>query len=1025
MRITSQEPWLSRAITPVCGVMLFWGVFVLSGTGLGLWAQTTPETGSSDPKTAFENDLAEAKKSGAAKLFGPQWESTAKRTAQTAQKATNPLESKGLWNQARSQIWFPDPRWPANLGHVFGDPRLRVTENATALSVDPQGKLLAAGLKDGTVLVWEMPSARPLFRLSGLSSEVQALAFHPTGNRLSGGGKDDLILTWAMDDGKVVDRQTGHAEPINSLAYSPDGAIFAAAGADRKIRIHSPLTRTPPREISGPALTIHQVSFSPDGKRIAAASADCKAWVFDVGSGKVLMEQNLFPGGNAYGICFVAEGKNLAVAGANPNQLKLVDSQTGSEVKNLEPFSKPVQFLQSASGGKLVLAGSQDGTMRLVDPLTGQTLRTQQYPDPYRAVALAADGSWFVVAGTDMVLRTRELEHQSTGLKTDAGVGEIWSLAFAKDGLQVLVGGAKGGAVLLNNNGLSRAAVLPGGDGPVSVVAGSPDGRLFAVGGVDRKIRVFSSESAPPQILDGHDGTITALAFGPGGKILASASADRTVKVWDLATGKILQSVVQQVGFALSVAIDQTGGFLAIGGGDGVIRLLDLSGKSSPRLLGGHQGAVTGMAFDPVHPRLASCGNDQRAILWTLGNGPTGQPTLSQIALNGSKGALSAIAFSPSGQSVAAAGADRIIRLWDTPSDSGTGARLERLAFRGHTDWVTTIAFHPTANMILSGSVDGHLRTWDLVARQDDSVQTGHSREVRSLAYDSSGQWLASSGGDGDLIAWPVGTGDKTNTPIRLLGSSEPLNALTWLGAERKVAVVAQNRTLTILDVPSGKVLNSIVDGRPPLEIPVLGYSLSGKSIMAWVPPASMEKIPIPSGRRDQMMQLQDPALGIVRSLALSPDGDHMVAGSDDGTVRVWQTQTGKRIPDGELKAQAEGVADLALSRGNKILATSDKAGRVTLWNLPAKEKLHTLPSPGKDLAALTLKADGTRVLVASGDNRITLFDVTGGTALRTWDLRPSLGQDRSRIKAMAFAPDRSVAAMGLSDGLVMELELP
>lgn len=1025
MRKTSPGTWFSRAFLPVCGAMLFWGVFALISPENRIWAQNAPEASSGDPKTVFETDLAEAKKAGAEKLFGPQWESTAKRTAQTAQRSTNPLESRALWNQARSQIWFPDPRWPAHVGHVFGDPRLRVTENATALAIDPQGKFLAAGLKDGTVLVWEMPSARPLYRLSGLLSEVQALAFHPSGVRLSGGGKDDLILTWAMDDGKVVDRQTGHAEPINTIAYSPDGAFFAAAGADRKIRVHSPLTRNPPREINGPALTIHQISFSPDGKRIAAASADCKAWVFEVGSGKVLLEQNLFPGGNAYGICFVAEGKALAVAGANPNQLKLVDSQTGSELKNLEPFPKPVQFLQSAPGGKLVLAGSQDGTLRLVDPISGQTLRTQQYPDPYRAVALAADASWFVVAGTDMVLRTRELEHQSTGQKADPGVGEIWSLAFVKDGLQVLVGGAKGGAVLLDSKGLSRAGNLPGGEGPTSVVASSPDGRSFAVGGVDRKIRVFSQEGANPMVLEGHEGTITAIAFGPAGKILASASADRTVRVWDVATGKILQSIEQPVGFALSLAIDSTGELLAIGGGDGVIRLLDLAGKTTPRLLGGHQGAVTGLAFDPARPRLVSCGNDQRAILWTLGKGPTGQPTLSQLSLNGSKGALSAIAFAPSGLSVAAAGADRIIRLWDTPVDSGTGTRLERLAFRGHADWVTTLAFHPTANMILSGSVDGQLRTWDLVARQDDSVQTGHSREVRSLAYDASGQWLASSGGDGDLIAWPVGESTKTAIPVRLLGSTEPLNALTWLGAERKVAVVAQNRTLTILDVPSGKVLNSIADGRPPLEIPVLGYSVSGKSIMAWIPPASMEKVPIQSGRRDQLMQLQDPALGIVRSLALSPDGEVMVAGSDDGTVRFWQTQTGKRMAEGELKAQTEAVADLAISRGNKILATSDKTGRVTVWNYSGREKLHTLPSPGKDLAALALKSDGSRVLVASGDNQVTLFDVAGGTKLRTWDLRPSMGQDRSRIRAMAFAPDRPAAALGLSDGMVMELELP
>ena len=33
-----------------------------------------------------------------------------------------------------------------------------------------------------------------------------------------------------------------------------------------------------------------------------------------------------------------------------------------------------------------------------------------------------------------------------------------------------------------------------------------------------------------------------------------------------------------------------------------------------------------------------------------------------------------------------------------------------------------------------------------------------------------------------------------------------------------------------------------------------------------------------------------------VRSVAYSPDGKHIVSGSDDNTVKVWDSQTGKEV---------------------------------------------------------------------------------------------------------------------------------
>jgi WD40 repeat protein len=35
---------------------------------------------------------------------------------------------------------------------------------------------------------------------------------------------------------------------------------------------------------------------------------------------------------------------------------------------------------------------------------------------------------------------------------------------------------------------------------------------------------------------------------------------------------------------------------------------------------------------------------------------------------------------------------------------------------------------------------------------------------------------------------------------------------------------------------------------------------------------------------------------GLVRSLAYSPDGKHIVSGSYDSTVKVWNAATGKQV---------------------------------------------------------------------------------------------------------------------------------
>ena len=66
----------------------------------------------------------------------------------------------------------------------------------------------------------------------------------------------------------------------------------------------------------------------------------------------------------------------------------------------------------------------------------------------------------------------------------------------------------------------------------------SPDGRLMAVGDVQGRARVWSTETWEPvtRSLAGHTAAIWGMAIGPDGRTLATGSGDGTVRMWDIDT---------------------------------------------------------------------------------------------------------------------------------------------------------------------------------------------------------------------------------------------------------------------------------------------------------------------------------------------------------------------------------------------------------------------------------------------------------------------------------------------------------
>ena len=85
--------------------------------------------------------------------------------------------------------------------------------------------------------------------------------------------------------------------------------------------------------------------------------------------------------------------------------------------------------------------------------------------------------------------------------------------------------------------------------------------------------------------------------------------------------------------------------------------------------------------------------------------------------------------------------------------DASTGAKL--LTYTGHTDQVRAVAWSPDGKLIASGSDDGTVQVWD--ASTGANIHVYQSGSVLALAWSPDGKLIASGGADSTVQVWSVG----------------------------------------------------------------------------------------------------------------------------------------------------------------------------------------------------------------------------------------------------------------------------
>jgi len=145
-----------------------------------------------------------------------------------------------------------------------------------------------------------------------------------------------------------------------------------------------------------------------------------------------------------------------------------------------------------------------------------------------------------------------------------------------------------------------------------------------------------------------------------------------------------------------------------------------------------------------------------------------------------------------------------------------------------------------------------------------------------------------------------------------------------------------------------------------------------------------------------------------INYLMISPDGETLVSGNADKTIRFWHLSSGQEIRT--LTGYTKPVNYFAINSDWDKLVTGSGDKNIQVWNLVTQEKNQTLSGHSSFVNYLVISPDGKMLISGSADKTIKLWDLATGQEIRT------LTGHSSSVNYLVISPDGKMLVSGSAD---------
>jgi WD40 repeat protein/serine/threonine protein kinase len=487
------------------------------------------------------------------------------------------------------------------------------------LEISPDGSLIGAAywasdfvFLDATNLTRK---AKGNFR-----SKVYHLAFSPRDMVFATAGPEHVAL-WSLKlpSPSLVWNQS--FRDVSGLAFAPDGETFAFATKDQHVFVFDATTRTM-RHTMAARGEPSEVAFNPDGSRLAVSHWNGAVAIYDPAAGAeiaVLTNHSKW----VASVAFSRRAPILATSSAD-QRIRLWDTRTWKETASLKGHMNLVDSIAVSPDGRWLASGSKDRSVRIWNLEANAVSEMSRAFTNGHALGFAVSpkAEFFAMVNDDATLSVWNLlEQRESGhmpVEKDTKV-----LAISPDGKAVVLGHKQSDKVWLHRIDAGGDIPINGANAHRALAAFSRDGKQFAVGGKNERLRMGTTDGSAPVreaklVVD----EATEILFTQDGRQILVAHESHMVRACDTATGEMVLEFRPHQAVVAGLALDEDGVRLATTSADGTIGLWQLATRRKLGSYGKGSLGYESVSFSPDGKRLAAFSRDgQQVKLWDIASG--------------------------------------------------------------------------------------------------------------------------------------------------------------------------------------------------------------------------------------------------------------------------------------------------------------------------------------------------------------------------------------------------------------------